>query len=406
MTTTTKLNTHELLSQLENLKSSGCLELYQESVSWKIYLQQGNLKYVYCSVQLLDQLKYYLHYLQFKEAAVNLKRLPTSLTQNKSTTQTLYSIAISWLLKERYLDQSQGLELIQQITQDHFMSCVFLDRISAEWHDGHSVPLWIPPQTKDLLSLSISACLKIGKTRLKQWQNCSQELISVYQRPYFAPNWESKSLPISGSLNQKVLVELTQILTGRTSIRQLSILLNKDELQVSQILSPYIDNKIIYLHHAQSPLNILPAICRSPQIASQSSPIAPIIAPQPEVKIKTWKIVCIDDSPTILNEMQRFLDSKKFKITAIDDPVQAVSQIFSINPDLILLDITMPRINGYKLCGLLRSSGKCDHTPIVMVTGNTGLIDKARAKIAGASDYLAKPFTKNGLNEIVIKHLN
>ena len=64
----------------------------------------------------------------------------------------------------------------------------------------------------------------------------------------------------------------------------------------------------------------------------------------------------------------------------------------------------MPKINGYKLCKLLRGSDNCNHTPIVMVTGNTGLIDKARAKIAGATDYFTKPFTQQELIEIVEKY--
>ena len=65
----------------------------------------------------------------------------------------------------------------------------------------------------------------------------------------------------------------------------------------------------------------------------------------------------------------------------------------------------MPRINGYKLCGLLRGSESCHHTPIIMVTGHKGLIDKARAKLAGATDYLTKPFTQQGLMEVIEKHL-
>ena len=94
------------------------------------------------------------------------------------------------------------------------------------------------------------------------------------------------------------------------------------------------------------------------------------------------------------------------KVTAINDPVKASSVIFRLEPDLILLDITMPRINGYKLCGLLRSSHVFDETPIIMVTGNTGMIDKARAKLAGATDYFTKPFTQEGLMNIIEKHLN
>lgn len=122
--------------------------------------------------------------------------------------------------------------------------------------------------------------------------------------------------------------------------------------------------------------------------------------------IQTKKIVCIDDSPTILKEIKRFLNQDEFEVTAIEDPVQAVPIIFRLKPDLILLDITMPKINGYKLCGLLRNSQNCNETPIIMVTGNTGFIDKARAKISGATDYFTKPFTQEGLMQIVEKYLN
>ena len=407
MITSTKLNPPELLSQLARSKSSGCLELDNGLVSGKIYLEQGNLKYAYCSIQLLDQLKYYLHYLKLISVAASLKQIPQSLLQNRSSAHTLYSSVISWLLAEKYLDHFQGLKLIEQIAKDSFQSCLLLNEGTPIWHDGHSLPLWIPPQIRDSLSMSVSDCLREGETKLRQWQDCSKELLSVYQRPYFPPSWETKFLPVSGSLNKKTLLELTKILKGRTSIRQLSVLLQKDEYDVAKILSPYIDEKIIYLHHVPAPLDKLPTIPRLPPKVSQTSPVVSLTNSnnQQNTGTKTWKIVCIDDSPTILSEIKRFLAQEKFEITAIEDPVQAVSQIFNLNPDLILLDITMPRINGYKLCGLLRSSGKCDQTPIIMVTGNTGLIDKARAKISGATDYLTKPFTKEGLNKIVTKHL-
>ena len=98
MTTSTKLNPTELLSQLANSNTSGCLEINKEFVSWKIYLQQGKIKYVNCSIQLLEQLKYYLHYLQLEEVARSLKQLPKSLLQNKSSTE-LYGSVIFWLLQ-------------------------------------------------------------------------------------------------------------------------------------------------------------------------------------------------------------------------------------------------------------------------------------------------------------------
>lgn len=410
MIATTKLNPAELLSQTSESNGSGCLELVKESVSWRIYFQQGKLKYVECSIQSLDQLRYHLHYLGWTEAIAALKNLPPSL-KDKFPGQSLYGRVISWLWAETHLDLSQTLKLLEHITKDEIQFLLWLDRGTSSWHDDDPLPPWIPSQIKDSLSLDLSECQKEQQIRLKQWQNCSERISCVHQRPYFAPSWSQKDLP-PGTLNHQTLTELTKVLKGRTSIRQLSILLKKDELQVAQILSPYIDEKVIYLHHAPEPLNQLPKIPRISNSARNLSPLGLNNAHQKAsgntaaASTKTWKIVCIDDSPTILSEIKRFLGKDKFEVTAIDDPVQAVSKIFKVDPDLILLDITMPRINGYKLCGLLRNSGKCDDTPIIMVTGNTGLIDKARAKLSGATDYFTKPFTQQGLMEIVEKYLN
>ena len=70
------------------------------------------------------------------------------------------------------------------------------------------------------------------------------------------------------------------------------------------------------------------------------------------------------------------------------------------------MDITMPEINGYKLCSLLRNSVALRETPIVMVTGRSGLVDKARARVTGATDYLVKPFTRGSLLAVVEKYLH
>ncbi len=420
MTKTTNLSPRDLLSRLTDSKSSGCLELYEGLVSWKIYLQQGNIKYVYCSAQLLDQLKYYLHYFGCKQAVAALKELPLycvkiqlqSPSQQQSSESNLYSEVISWLLAKKHLTSFQGLQLLEHITKDVLQSCLWLDSGTSLWCDGEPIPLWIQEQFGNSRSLSLSECLHLEQNRLKKWQKCSTQLLSVHQRPYFASGWEQKPLPASGSLNHQNLKELAQVIQGRTSIRQLSILLQKDELHVAQILSPYIDDKIIYLRDAQPPLDKLPSISRSKKSVQPLLKVTPYTeSKKTEVtnfraSVKTWKIVCIDDSPTILKEMQRFLSPDKFEVTAIEDSVQAVSIIFRVKPDLILLDITMPKVNGYKLCTLLRGSEYCNQTPIIMVTGNNGVLDKARATIAGATDYFTKPFTREGLVKIVEKYLN
>ncbi|VEP15147.1 Response regulator containing a CheY-like receiver domain and a GGDEF domain [Hyella patelloides LEGE 07179] len=402
MTPTVKINPTGLLSRIASSKSYGCLELDEGLVSWKIYLQHGKLKYVYCSAQLLDQFKYYLHYLGWKQALEALKSpyftKIQSFIQDQPSHQSLYSSVISWLLAEQYLTSFQGSKLIEQMTKDALQSCLWLNRGTFSWHNQEPIPPWIQEHFGNPLSLNISEHLDLEQKRLQQWQKCSTELLSVHQRPYFASGWSQKSLPSPGSLSNKTLNRLAQIVQGRISIRQLSLLLQKNELHVAQILSPYIDNKIIYLRDAQSPLDLLPSIPRPEKTIQKPSQVTSLTK-------RKRNIVCIDDSPTILKEIQRFLGQEKFQVTTINDPVKAVPIIFHVKPDLILMDISMPRINGYKLCSLLRGSEHCNETTIIMVTGNTGLIDKARAKIAGATDYLTKPFSKKGLMQIVEKYL-
>jgi two-component system, chemotaxis family, response regulator PixG len=113
----------------------------------------------------------------------------------------------------------------------------------------------------------------------------------------------------------------------------------------------------------------------------------------------------VDDSPTILREINRFLDGDSFKVFPIVDSGTALMKIIRINPDIILLDVGMPTIDGYKLCSMLRKHPAFKKTPIVMVTGNTGIIDRAKAKMAGSTDYMTKPFTQAGLIDMVSKHL-
>ena len=90
----------------------------------------------------------------------------------------------------------------------------------------------------------------------------------------------------------------------------------------------------------------------------------------------------------------------------VNDPVRALMQVVRSKPDLVLLDVEMPNLDGYELCSLLRRHPTFRSTPIIMVTGNTGFINRAKAKLVGASGYLTKPFTQSELLKIVFKHLS
>lgn len=146
------------------------------------------------------------------------------------------------------------------------------------------------------------------------------------------------------------------------------------------------------------------AATASNSATSVATPAAEIPAP-PSAK-DTYTIACIDDSPTVLRAIDEFLDDKMFSVLMISDPVKALMQVIRNKPDLILLDVTMPNLDGYELCSLLRRHPEFKNVPIIMVTSNTGLIDRAKAKLVRASGYLTKPFNQSDLLKIIFKHLS
>lgn len=126
---------------------------------------------------------------------------------------------------------------------------------------------------------------------------------------------------------------------------------------------------------------------------------------QQEENLKTYTIVCIDDSRAVVNAIKMYLDDKIFSVVGINDSLKALMQIVRLKPDIILLDINMPTLNGYELCSLLRKHSSLKETPIIMVTGKKGIIDRVKAKMVKASDYLTKPFHKKDLLKAIFKYI-
>ena len=89
----------------------------------------------------------------------------------------------------------------------------------------------------------------------------------------------------------------------------------------------------------------------------------------------------------------------------VTESPKALMEIIHHKPDLILMDVSMPNLDGYQLCKFIRNNSKLIDIPIIMVTGKTGWIDRAKAKVSGATDYLIKPFSQDELVEIVSKYM-
>ncbi len=117
-------------------------------------------------------------------------------------------------------------------------------------------------------------------------------------------------------------------------------------------------------------------------------------------------ILVVDDSPTICRLVTTTLEKRGYKVYTATDGMEALVKLSDIAPDLILLDITMPRLDGYKLCKIIKGNKEIGHTPVVMLSGKDGFFDRVKGRMAGASDYITKPFKPIALLQVVTKHVN
>ncbi|MGJ5673129.1 MAG: response regulator [Nostochopsis sp.] len=345
-----KLHPLSLLAQLTSRRATGCLRVFTDTNSWTIYLEEGKLTYASSSNKLFERLDHQLRRLS--------QQIPNLLGANRVQMRLMFDTkndsqlmphadyqAICWLVNQDYITPPQAAILIDELAKEVLESFLTLKQGSYEFY--RETPLDELPKFCRLdLRLLVEHCQK--QLRNKQEQ-------------YSTANTEENSHNLLKTPSQRRVQPQAQ-----------------PEQQITTDTHNFEDSDSIL--RSQVPL----------QPANRS----------------LYTVACIDDSPTVLNSIRNFLDENTFSVVMINDPVKALMQILRSKPDLILLDVEMPNLDGYELCSLLRRHSAFRHTPIIMVTGRTGFIDRAKAKMVRSSGYLTKPFTQSDLLKMVFKHLD
>jgi two-component system, chemotaxis family, response regulator PixG len=344
-----RLHALSLLAQVSSRKTSGRLQVVSESTVWSLYLSQGQLIYGTNLVDPFERLDRHLQpFLGDSPLAQTTRREARSRFENTIRHQGAIDPdyrALCWLVEQQFLTAEQAARLIETMVKD----------LLSEF-------LTIRAGTHDITDLNaLEAYPAFCHLDLRRVVEHCQEQLRQRQASHNSPAIAAPvdSIPPFGhqpGLSQPV---------SQSSPSEVS----NSELGRSD--------------------------------ADRSEPMPPRSLSQ-----EHYTIVCIDDSPTVLQAINCFLDDQAFSVVMINDPVKALMQVVRNQPDLILLDVGMPNLDGYELCSLLRRHPNFKTTPIVMVTGHTGFIDRAKAKLVGASSYLTKPFTQADLLKVVFKHLN
>jgi twitching motility two-component system response regulator PilG len=117
-------------------------------------------------------------------------------------------------------------------------------------------------------------------------------------------------------------------------------------------------------------------------------------------------VLVVDDSPTVRKIVQLTLQRERIHVVTAGDGLSALAAVADEQPDLILLDIMLPRMDGYNICQVVRRNMAFRDMPIIMLSGKDGLFDKMRGKLAGSTEYITKPFDSAELVQTVKRHLD
>jgi len=117
------------------------------------------------------------------------------------------------------------------------------------------------------------------------------------------------------------------------------------------------------------------------------------------------KVMVIDDSKTIRRTAETLLQKAGCTVITAVDGFDALSKIADTNPDIIFVDIMMPRLDGYQTCALIKNNSAFKSTPVIMLSSKDGLFDKAKGRIVGSDEYLTKPFSKEELFDAIKQHV-
>ncbi len=124
-----------------------------------------------------------------------------------------------------------------------------------------------------------------------------------------------------------------------------------------------------------------------------------------EYSLEGLKIMLVDDSKTILRSAEMYLAEKGCEVIMAEDGFQALTMIAQNRPDIIFMDIMMPKLDGYQACALIKSNEEYADIPVVMLSSKHNLFDKARGRLSGSEEYLTKPFTHDDLIKAIATQL-
>ncbi|PPS45519.1 response regulator [Chroococcidiopsis sp. TS-821] len=376
------INNTDFVSKLTSLKQerfSGKLLLKDiQNQEWIIYLFLGRILYATGGHHPVRRWRRNL-LTYCPQLDINNLKFPEN-TENISGDISWEYLLLYSAVEHQQTTRDQAAKIIASIVAEVLFDITQATNITGEVKpDNLSVP--------QLVLLEPGQALAEAQHAWQNWQKAKLADRSPNRAPIIR---EPEQL--QQQVSPAVFQNLTKLLDGQRSLRDIAAGMKRDVMEVTSSLLPYIQSGLI-------------EFVDIPDAAPPISPPA-TVASQPVVAASNALIACVDDSPLVCQSLEKILTTAGYQFISIQDSLRAIATLLTRKPELIFLDLVMPNTNGYEICSQLRKVSVFRDTPIIILTGNDGIIDRVRAKLVGATDFLSKPVDAQTLLEVTQTHLN
>ena len=348
--------------------------------TWILYLYLGRI--VYASGGVHPVRRWRRHVVAYcPERLANLEELQLSLAniaREESRISWEYQLLSVWIDRNQ-IGREQATRVIKATITEVLFDVTQAMEVNCELIKDNLL-------TTRLILIDAEQVISESNKLYTAWQ----EAKVADRSPDLAPIIRQKEA-LRSRTSPQVYQNLSQLLDGKQTLRDLSVRMKRDVATVTRSLLPYIQLGLVQLVAVN---DIAPPV---------STPVA-----QKLFKRKTPRrltIACIDDSPIICQTMESIITDAGYNFVSEMDGLRAIAVLLSRKPDLIFLDLVMPNTNGYEICSQLRKLSFFKQTPIVILTGNDGIVDRVRAKMVGSTDFLGKPAQPEQVLQTIEKYV-
>ncbi len=381
-------NPLQVLEEKSQKAWSGCIEIEEPkdaSVSWYVYLLQGKIQYINSTSGQQIRLNYLWQRFDLGSKCPQL--------DSKEASEYVH---LCESLSSKQLSDVDIKKLLFRFTREGLVYVLSIEQAKVTLIPNRRIK-------KAIISFNLQQLTAKLEDKIKCWQEIRSYITSPFCRLYldqknalkfykfWKPKYASQELERIAKIHK--LSSFVSLFVAKNCLYQIADKANVDAYFLAKLLKPSIAEDLITLFPFKE--LTVEEVKQKHQLTEDNLAINQVNSPSepsPEIRhSSSTLIVCIDDSKTVQKQVQMTLEAGGYRVLSITDPTIALKKLSKYEPAVIFLDINMPDLNGYDLCSLLRKSQKFKDIPIVMLTGRDGMIDRVRAKIVGATDYLTKP---------------